>query len=481
MNSNLSIAKKTLLEPTGLCENDLKKILHTLLGRGIDWADIYFELLQHESWVLEDGIIKKGSFAIDYGAGVRAISDVVTGYAYVEDLSFANLKRAAGIAKEIANSGKTAKCAMLHNIKTHELYQPINPLNTISEEAKVNLLHAVNAEARNLDSRIDQVIVRLSASYKTILIYATDGNIAADIRPLVRMDVSLIAEENKRRESGYAGGGARDGYQFFTADNKALGYARDAVRMALTNLQAVAAPAGNMPVVLASGWPAVMIHEAVGHGLEGDFNRKKTSIYTDKIGQSVATPICTIIDNGCMVGKKRGSLNVDDEGTPTQCTTLIENGRLCAYMQDKFNARLMGGKSTGNGRRASYTDIPIPRMTNTYLLAGQSDPKDIIASIPKGLYAVNFSGGQVDITSGEFVFSTSEAYLIENGKVTKPIKDATLIGNGPAILNKITMVGNDLALDAGVGICGKDGQQIPVGVGQPTVKIAELTVGGTAG
>ena len=358
------------------------------------------------------------------------------------------------------------------------LYSPLDPLSTLSREDKVALLKKIDQQTRQIDSRVEQVTVSLIGVYEVILVATEDGRLSSDIRPLVRMNVSVIVEEKGRREQGGSGGGGRHGYEFFIEQDRAMDYAREAVRLALVNLEAVDAPAGNMTVVLGPGWPGILLHEAIGHGLEGDFNRKGSSAFSGMIGEKVASSLCTVVDDGTLE-HRRGSLSIDDEGVPGQNTTLIENGILKGYMQDKMNARLMGTQSTGNGRRESYAHLPLPRMTNTYMLPGKSNPEDILASVQKGIYAVNFAGGQVDITSGKFVFSASEAYLIENGKITKPVKGATLIGNGPDVLTKVSMVGDDLELDGGVGTCGKDGQSVPVGVGQPTLKIDSLTVGGT--
>lgn len=480
MSSSFKIAEKLLLEPTGLTAKHLYNVLSRTLSPGIDDADIYLQYSQCESWVLEEGLVKRGSFLIDQGVGVRAISGDKTGFAHADDLTISSIEEAASYAKNIANSGQTGHAKVLKHITLKQnLYPQINPLDTITENEKVALLKKTDDEARRYDSRVTQVNVELAGSYKVILIGAIDGSLVADVQPLVRLNVSVLVEESGRKEHGSYGGGGRTTYELFLHDNLAGQYAREAVRIALVNLNARPTPAGQMPVVLGNGWPAVMLHEAVGHGLEADFNRKESSIYSGKIGEKVASDLVSVVDQGNIPGSKRGSINIDDEGTPSQRTVLIENGILHSYMYDKLNARLMNAKSTGNGRRSSYSQIPIPRMTNTFMLAGNHDPQDIIASVGCGIYAVNFSGGQVDITSGEFVFSTSEAYLIENGRVTYALKGATLIGNGPLILNRIVMVGNDLAFDNGVGTCGKNGQNVAVGVGQPTLKISELTVGGT--
>lgn len=479
MANNLDIARQALLEPAGLTENQLHSILNRVLTHSVDNADLYFQTVHSESWSLEDGIIKGGSFNIDRGVGVRAISGEKTGFAYSDDIILPALEAAANAASSIAKQGGNGSIkAWGKQLGGHQLYLPIDPLTTLSEQEKLTLLRQVDSQARQLDPRITQVNVSLVGVYEIILVLGSDGHLAADVRPLVRMSVSVIAEEKGKREQGFAGGGARTGYAFFLKDDTALDYAREAVRQATLNLEAVHAPAGTMPVVLGPGWPGVLLHEAVGHGLEGDFNRKGSSAFSGRLGERVASAGCTVVDDGTLQDR-RGSLNVDDEGTPTQRTVLIENGILKGYIQDKLNARLMGMQSTGNGRRESYAHLPLPRMTNTYMLPGAYAAEEIIATVDKGLYAANFAGGQVDITSGKFVFSACEAYLIENGKITKPVKGATLIGNGPEVLNKVSMIGNDLQLDSGIGTCGKEGQSVPVGVGQPTLKIDAMTVGGT--
>ncbi len=456
-----------------------QKFFSKLMSRSIDFSDMYFQLSQQESWLLEDGIIKEGSFNIDKGVGVRTIfSGDKTAFAYADEISFKALQEAANVASNIARTGNNGQAKAWHRTKGRGLYTQTSPLGLWTEEEKIDLLRRVDAQARKIDSRVKQVVVSLTGLHDVILIADSDGNLSADLRPLVRFNVSVIVEEGNKREQGFAGGGGRYGYECFFKDNAALNFAHEAVRQALINLNALPAPAGTMPVVLGPGWPGVLLHEAVGHGLEGDFNRKGSSIFSNRIGQRVASEACTVVDDGTLPNR-RGSLNIDDEGVPSSCTVLIENGILKGYMQDKLNAKLMGTSSTGNGRRESYSCLPLPRMTNTYMLAGEHMPDDIIASVEEGLYAVNFGGGQVDITSGKFVFSTSEAYLIKKGKITHPVKGATLIGNGPEILTRVTMVGNDLELDHGVGTCGKDGQNVPVGVGQPTLKISALTVGGT--
>jgi TldD protein len=491
MQNPLIIANKILLEPAGLTQQDLVKALQLASTSGyVDDADIYLQYLQSEGWGIEDSIIKGGSFSIDQGFSVRALSGEKTGFAYADDINVAALRQTACAAGDIAVSssdGGRRKINLQVNrnprvVFSLGLYPFTNPLQSISEEEKVNVLRRIDQEARRQDPRVVQVIASLAGLYEVVLLMSASGNLTADVRPLVRVNVVAIVEENHRREKGSAGGGARCNYNLFLQHDgeKILYYAREAVRLALLNLHAQAAPAGAMPVVLGCGWPAVLLHEAVGHGLEGDFIRKKSSVYAGKVGTKVAAPGCTIIDQGNLPGERRGSLHVDDEGTPTQCNVLIEDGILYGYMQDKLNARLLGTSSTGNARRESYAYAPLPRMTNTYMLGGDYAAEEIIASVDRGLYAANLSGGQVDITSGEFVFTTSEAYLIEKGKITAPVKHATLIGNGPAILHKIAMVGNDLQFDHGVGMCGKGGQSVPVGVGQPTVKVSEMVVGGSA-
>ncbi len=481
MTNQVELARRVLLEPGGISNSDLEKTISQVMGPGVDNADLYFQGVRSESWILEDGIIKDGDYSLEHGVGVRAISGDRTGFAYSDDIILPALEQAASAARSIASRGQNQQLQVASQgvMVPHELYATSDPLVAIPEEDKVALLHAIDKEARGLDPRIKHVTVSLGGTYETVFIINNEGKFAADVRPLVHLRVSVVAESNGRREQGTCGGGGRLDYKMFLQDELGLEYARSAVQQALTNLDAVAAPAGNMPVVLGSGWPGVLLHEAVGHGLEGDHIRKQSSAFAGRVGERVASPQCTIVDDGTIQGR-RGSLNVDDEGNPTQCTTLIENGILKGFMQDSLNARLMGEKPTGNGRRESYAHTPMPRMTNTYMLAGKYDPAEIISSVEKGLYAVNFSGGQVDTTSGNFVFSASEAYLIENGKVTKPVKGATIIGSGPDILTRVSMVGNDLQLDQGIGTCGKEGQSVPVGVGQPTLKVDEITVGGTA-
>ena len=478
MTQSLSLAESRLLLPAGLDAGRLDIAFGALLGPGIDFGDLYFQHIRRESWTVEDGIVKDGAHSIEQGVGVRAISGEKTGFAYSDDINAQALIEAAGSARAIARSGTTHASRTLVPANARSLYAGVDPIDAIGNEDKVEALRRLDRLLRASDPRVQQVMVGMSGGVDTVLVARSDGVLAADVRPLVRLNVQVIVEQNGRRESGYAGGGGRYSYEELLADGKPEAWAREALRQALVNLEAIDAPAGVMPVVLGSGWPGVLLHEAVGHGLEGDFNRKGTSTYAGRIGQRVASPGVTIVDDGTLQGR-RGSLNVDDEGTTTNCTTLIEDGVLVGYMQDTLNARLMGMQPTGNGRRESFAHLPMPRMTNTYMRAGTHDPEEMIRSVKRGLYAVNFGGGQVDITSGKYVFSATEAYLIEDGRITAPVKGATLIGNGPETMQKVRMVGNDLALDEGVGICGKDGQSVPVGVGQPSLLIEGITVGGT--
>ncbi|WP_396244983.1 metalloprotease TldD [Hafnia paralvei] len=480
---SLTFVSEQLLAANKLSHQDLFSVLGTLAERQLDYADLYFQSSYHESWVIEDRIIKDGSYNIDQGVGVRAISGEKTGFAYADQITLNALNQSAQAARSIVREQGNGKVHTLGNIPHSLLYPAIDPLQSLPREEKIALLHRVDNVARAEDPRVQEVSASITGVYELILVAATDGTLAADVRPLVRLSVSVLVEEDGRRERGSSGGGGRSGYEYFLemvdGDVRADAFAKEAVRMALVNLSAVAAPAGSMPVVLGAGWPGVLLHEAVGHGLEGDFNRRGTSVFSGQMGQLVASELCTVVDDGTISGR-RGSLAIDDEGVPGQYNVLIKNGILKGFMQDKMNARLMGLAPTGNGRRESYAHLPMPRMTNTYMLAGKSTPQDIISSVEYGLYAPNFAGGQVDITSGKFVFSTSEAYLIENGKITKPVKGATLIGSGIEAMQQISMVGNDLALDKGVGVCGKEGQSVPVGVGQPTLKLDSMTVGGTA-
>jgi len=478
MTDLLLPATERLLSPGGLSLDSLPSLLAELHTPGIDAADLYFQDRVSESWVLEDSIVKEGSFHMEQGVGVRALSGEKTGFAYSNAINASALRQAAQAARSIARAGQQGRIEVPAQARFQPLYGRANPLDDLDRAEKVVLLQRIDQATRALDPRVQQVTVSLAGVWEHVLVAAMDGSLAADIRPLVRFSVSVIVEQNGRRERGSHGGGGRTGYRYFMDNDRAMDYAREAVRQALVNLEATSAPAGTLPVVLGPGWSGVLLHEAVGHGLEGDFNRKGSSAYSGRIGEQVASKLCTIVDDGTLVDR-RGSLSVDDEGTPTQCTTLIENGILKGYIQDKLNARLMGVAATGNGRRESYACLPMPRMTNTYMLAGHTDPQEIIASVKKGIYCASLGGGQVDITSGKFVFSTSEAYLIEDGKITAPVKGATLIGNGPEVMNRVSMLGNDLSLDSGVGTCGKEGQSVPVGVGQPTLKIDAITVGGT--
>lgn len=474
-----------LLGNSDVVESRLPNYLDIMLAHNNDFADLYFQLSQHESWVLEDGIIKEGSYNIEQGVGVRAISGEKTGFAYSDDISHATLEQACKAARSIAaNQRSISKPKTFQASELKRLYREVNPLLEIKDAEKIDLLKKVDGYVRKEVKDVSQVSVSLTGVYEEILVVATDGTYATDVRPLIRLNCSLLIEKDGKRERGSSGAGGRTTYDFFlhdVEDGKARyqAIADSAIHMARVNLDAIPAPAGTMPVVLGKGWPGVLLHEAVGHGLEGDFNRKGASTFSKKMGQRVASPGVTVVDDGTL-DNRRGSLSVDDEGVPSKRNVLIEDGILVSYMQDKHNASLMGVAPTGNGRRESYAHLPMPRMTNTFMLEGSSTPEEITASVEYGIYAPNFGGGQVDITSGKFVFSTSEAYLIEKGEISSPIKGATLIGSGPDSMQKISMIGNDLALDHGVGICGKDGQSVPVGVGQPTLKIDEMTVGGTA-
>ncbi|ARG99823.1 metalloprotease TldD [Legionella micdadei] len=480
MTQALALAKDLLLKPASLDESTLEKLIRSMITRHIDDADLYFQSSSYESWYLEDSEVKSGSYSLDRGVGIRAVSGDKTGYAYCDDILLPAMQRAADAAKSIAfTSNKPAQSIQIASAPITR-YEALNPLEGMAKPEKIALLEAIDREARRIDPRVIQVNASLSGCYEVVIVAGMQGEMIADIRPLVSINVSVIVEDkNGRRESGRCGGGGRVAYSYFTEKEIALEYAREAVREALVNLEAEEAPAGTMPVILGPGWPGVLLHEAVGHGLEGDFNRKGLSAFSGRLGQQVAAKGVTVVDDGTLKDR-RGSLTIDDEGTPSQCTTLIDDGVLVNYMQDKLNAKLMNMKPTGNCRRESYAHLPMPRMTNTYMLAGPHSPEEIIRSVKRGLYAANFGGGQVDITSGQFVFSASEAYLIEDGKITKPVKGATLIGNGPEVMKKISMIGNDLSLDKGIGVCGKDGQSVPVGVGQPTLKIDALTIGGTS-
>jgi TldD protein len=479
-NSALAQAESLLLTPFSLNEGDLSKTFGQIMSHQVDYADLYFQYSRSEAWSLDEGIVKSGSFNIDQGVGVRAISGEKTAFAYSDDISSRALSDTATAVRAIAAVGQNGILPVLKpsTVALQSLYLPNDPIASLPAEAKVKLLERLEGFARALDPRVQQVMASLAGEYEVILVAGSNGRLAADIRPLVRCSISVIVEENGKREQGSAGGGGRFDFAYFD-DEVLQRYAKEAVHQAVTNLHAEPAPAGQMTVVLGSGWPGILLHEAVGHGLEGDFNRKGSSTFSGRVGQRVASKGVTVIDDGT-IAERRGSLNIDDEGNPTQRTVLIEDGILKGYMQDSLNARLMGVAPTGNGRRESFAHLPLPRMTNTMMLAGEHDPAEIIKSVKKGIYAANFGGGQVDITSGKFVFSMSEAYLIEDGKITRPIKGATLIGNGPDAMNRVSMIGNDLKLDPGVGTCGKDGQSVPVGVGQPTLRIDGLTVGGTA-
>ena len=480
MNNNaLSLATDRLLLPAGLDANGLERTFGTLLGPGIDFGDLYFQHARRESWSVEDGIVKDGAHSIEQGVGVRAIAGEKTGFAYSDDIHSDALLAAANSARAISREGGAQSARSLVRGNGRALYPALDPIDGMGNEAKVEMLKRLDRYLRAADPRVQQVMVSLSGGVDTVLIARSDGVLAADVRPLVRLNVQVIVEQHGRRESGYSGGGGRYSYEELFADGRPEGFAREALRQALVNLEAIPAPAGVMTVVLGPGWPGVLLHEAVGHGLEGDFNRKGASAFSGRIGQRVAAKGVTVLDDGTLADR-RGSLNVDDEGCTSQSNVLIEDGILKGYIQDAMNARLMGVKPTGNGRRESYAHIPMPRMTNTYMLGGDREPQEIVASIKKGLYATNFGGGQVDITSGKFVFSASEAYWVENGKIQYPVKGATIVGSGPESLKHITMIGNDMRLDSGVGTCGKEGQSVPVGVGQPTLRIDGLTVGGTA-
>ena len=479
MNRHIDIARKTLLEPAEVGDQQLDHLLGKMAGKHIDHADIYFQYSRSESWSLEEGIVKSGSYSIDKGVGLRAVSGEKTGFAFSDDLSLDSLTNAAVSARGIAHGMGSSGGGLVSRSdqKAPALYDEVNPLDSLSEADKIELLGQVEREARAQDPRVKEVIVNLTGEHDVVMVVRQDGTICADVRPLIRLNVMVVAEHNGRRERGSFGGGSRESYDYLVREGRALGYAREAVRQAIVNLESVDGPAGTMTVVLGPGWPGILLHEAIGHGLEGDFNRKGTSAFSGRIGERVASDLCTIVDDGTIVNR-RGSLSIDDEGTRSQNTVLIEKGVLKGYMQDLTNARLMGHNPTGNGRRESYAHLPMPRMTNTYMLPGESEHEEIIESVKDGLYAVQFGGGQVDITSGNFVFSATEAYLIENGKVTSPVKGATLIGNGPDVLTRVSMVGNNMELDSGVGVCGKNGQAVPVGVGQPTLRIDGITVGG---
>ncbi len=474
---HFAAAEAILLAPNDIDVGRLDEIFGLIAAHRVDDADLYFQYSRSEAWSLEEGQVKSGSFNIDQGVGVRAVAGDKTAFAYSDDIRLPAIREAAGTVRAIASAGRSASIRVPGQVVGRGLYAPIDPLASLAEADKVALLHRLEDYARKLDPRVIQVMASLAGEYEVIYVTRLDGRAAADVRPLVRVSLQVIVEQDGRREQGSAGGGGRFDYAWFD-DDRLREYARLAVDQALVNLRADPAPAGAMTVVLGAGWPGILLHEAIGHGLEGDFNRKGSSAFSGRIGQRVAADGVTVVDDGTLPDR-RGSLNVDDEGTPTQRTVLIEDGILRGYMQDAMNARLMGMAPTGNARRESFAHLPMPRMTNTIMLAGDKTPEEILASVDNGLYAVNFGGGQVDITSGKFVFSAAEAYLIENGRITRPVKGATLIGNGPDVLTRVSMIGNDLALDPGVGTCGKEGQSVPVGVGQPTLRIDGLTVGGT--
>jgi TldD protein len=478
--ARLGVAKSLLLTPFGLDETHLSRALAAIKAHQVDEADLYFQYTRSEGWSLEEGIVKTGSFSIDQGVGVRAVSGEKTAFAYSDDISEASLMDAANTVRTISAAalGRKARVASKKIASSRSLYGGQDPIASLDSAAKVALLEKVEELARAKDPRVAQVMAGLAAEHDVVLVARADGTLAADVRPLVRLSVTVIAEQKGRREVGSAGGGGRFGFAYFD-DALIEKYVDEAVSAALTNLEARPAPAGEMTVVLGSGWPGILLHEAIGHGLEGDFNRKGSSAFSGRIGQRVAAKGVTVLDDGT-IADRRGSLNVDDEGNTSARNVLIEDGILKGYIQDAMNARLMGVAPTGNGRRESYAHVPLPRMTNTYMLGGDKAPEEIVASIKKGLYATNFGGGQVDITSGKFVFSASQAYWVENGKIQYPVKGATLVGSGPECLKRVSMIGNDMKLDSGVGTCGKEGQSVPVGVGQPTLRIDGLTVGGTA-
>ena len=477
MNDHYRIAEQTLLAPYDLTPGKLATVFGDIFGHRVDFADLYFQYARSEAWSLEEGIVKSGSYSIDQGVGVRAVTDDRTAFAYSDEISLPALQGAARAARAIAAAGASGSVPSLIHTGAPALYVPHDPIPSLADADKVKLLERLEKFARELDPRVAEVMAHVAGSWEVVLVARSDGKMAADVRPLVRVSITVIMVEGDRREQGSAGGGGRYDYGYFT-DERLRQYAADAVHQASVNLAAKPTPAGAMTVVLGAGWPGILLHEAIGHGLEGDFNRKGSSAFSGRVGSRVAAKGVTVVDDGT-IPDRRGSLSVDDEGNPTRRTVLIEDGILRGYLQDALNARLMGVEPTGNGRRESFAHLPIPRMTNTYMLNGDKSPEEIIRSVKKGLYAANFGGGQVDITSGKFVFSAAEAYLIENGKITAPVKGATLIGNGPDVLTRVSMIGNDMKLDPGVGTCGKEGQSVPVGVGQPTLRIDGLTVGGT--
>ena len=475
--TNLDLSKQFILDPGNISFSDLDRIMQKITKNNVDYADLYFQYSKNEFWSIEDGAVNNGTYSIDQGVGIRSISGEKSAFTYSDDININALDEACKIVNAIKNQGQSNNIPLKTSKNSNQLYSASNPLDSLDGLSKIKLLEKVEQIARSLDPRIKKVSASLAAQYEIILIKNFYGQLIEDVRPLVRLSISVIAEADERREQGSAGGGGRYNLDYFTDEilNK---YASEAVKQALTNLDAIAAPAGLMTVVLGSGWPGILLHEAIGHGLEGDFNRKGTSAFSNKMGTQVAAKGITVVDDGT-IKNRRGSLNVDDEGNQTQNTKLIEDGKLVGYIQDSLNANLMNMEITGNARRESYAHLPMPRMTNTYMLNGNYHPEEIIKSVENGLYSSNFSGGQVDITNGKFVFAASEAWVIKNGKLTHPVKGATIIGNGPDILNKVSMVGNDMQLDSGVGTCGKEGQSVPVGVGQPTLKIDEIIVGGT--
>lgn len=475
--THFETANEVLLKPAGLDAGDLQAVLGNIMSHQVDYADLYFQYSRAESWGLEEGQVKSGNFSIDQGVGVRAVSGEKTAFAYSDDINLSALQQAANATKSIAALGLEQTGNSIVTRPSKQLYLPQDPIASLSADAKVKLLERLEQFTKQIDPRVTQVMASIAGEYEVIMVARSDGLLSADVRPLVRISVQVHVEQNGRREQGSSGGGGRFDYSYFT-DEVLQSYAQKAVHQALVNLDARPAPAGSMTVVLGAGWPGILLHEAIGHGLEGDFNRKGSSAFANMIGKQVAAKGITVVDDGT-IADRRGSLSVDDEGNQTNRTVLIEDGILRGYIQDTLNAKLMNMPITGNARRESYAHIPMPRMTNTYMMNGTHDPAEIIKSVKKGLYAANFGGGQVDITSGKFVFSAAEAYMIEDGKITYPVKGATLIGNGPDVLTRVSMIGNDMALDSGVGTCGKEGQSVPVGVGQPTLKIDGLTVGGT--
>ena len=475
--TNLDLSNKFILNPSDISFSDLDRIMQKITRNNVDYADFYFQYSKNEFWSIEDGAVKNGSYSIDQGVGIRSVSGEKSAFTYSDDININALDEACKIVNSIKNQGQSKSVPLKSPKKRKLLYSTSNPLESLDNSSKIKILEKIEREAKSLDPRIKKVSASLAAQYEIILIKNFHGQLIEDVRPLVRLSISVIAESDGKREQGSAGGGGRYNLDYFTNEmlNK---YASEAVNQAVINLNSIAAPAGPMTVVLGSGWPGILLHEAIGHGLEGDFNRKGTSAFSNKIGTQVAAKGITVVDDGT-IENRRGSLNVDDEGNRTQNTTLIENGMLVGYIQDSLNANIMDMEVTGNARRESYAHLPMPRMTNTYMLNGKYHPEEIIKSVENGLYANNFSGGQVDITNGKFVFAASEAWVIKNGELTYPVKGATIIGNGPDVLNKVSMVGNDMQLDSGVGTCGKEGQSVPVGVGQPTLKIDEIIVGGT--